>query len=66
MRNNRDGGAALAVECTLNWYTLSKNRIKVVSLFLSEPRVFKMCAAITSPATCEICSVIRFLVVVEC
>ncbi|KAJ4431849.1 hypothetical protein ANN_20455 [Periplaneta americana] len=54
VHNNRDSGAALVVECTLKQYASSSGRVKVVSLFLSEPRAVKMCAAIASPARCEI------------
>ncbi|KAJ4436716.1 hypothetical protein ANN_16848 [Periplaneta americana] len=66
VRNNRDSGATLTVECTLKQYASSSSRVKVVSLFLSEPRAVKMCTAITSPARCEVRSVIRFLVAKNC
>ena len=40
--------------------------MKVISLFLSKLRAFKMCAAIANPASCEVRSVIRFLVAKNC
>ncbi|KAJ4432093.1 hypothetical protein ANN_20707 [Periplaneta americana] len=64
--NNRDSGAALAMECTLKKYASSSGRVKVESLFLSEPQAVKMCAAIASPARCEVLSVIRFIVAKNC
>ncbi|KAJ4446369.1 hypothetical protein ANN_13065 [Periplaneta americana] len=53
VRNNRDSGAVLAVECTSKQYVSSSSRVKVVSLFLSQPHAVKMCAAIASLARCE-------------
>ncbi|KAJ4430477.1 hypothetical protein ANN_22693 [Periplaneta americana] len=65
VHNNRDSGAALAVECTLKQYASSSGRVKVVSLFLSEPRAVKMCAAIASPARCEISHTLLYKVITE-
>ena len=62
MHSSRNSGTTLVVDFTLNQYAFSSGRIKIVSLFIFTPLGFKMCIAITSPASCEICSAIRFLV----
>ena len=40
--------------------------MKVISFFLLKLRAFKMCAVIAKPASCEVRSVIRFLVAKNC
>ena len=55
--------AVLLSERPLTQYASSCGSARFVLLLICSPWIFKMCAAIENPASCEVRSVIRFLLV---